>query len=161
MNKIIFAIVGVLIIAGLGYFLMGDKSTQDNTDVVLSVSPEAIVSTSMTAEVSPTESSTEVSPVASTSEDTQIKEFVVKGDDFSFDVKEIKVKQGDKVRIVFKNIVGFHDWKIDEFNAATKKIKAGESDSIEFIADKKGTFEYYCSVGSHRAKGMKGNLIVE
>lgn len=163
MNKIIFAIVGVLIIAGLGYFLMGDQSFKNNTEeALLSVSPEALVSTSMTAEVSPTESMTEISPVASNSENnTQVKEFVVKGDDFSFDVKEIKIKQGEKVRIVFKNVAGFHDWKIDEFNSATNKLQAGQQDSVEFVADKKGTFEYYCSVGSHRAKGMKGNLIVE
>jgi plastocyanin len=29
------------------------------------------------------------------------------------------------------------------------------------VADKKGTFEYYCSVGQHRALGMKGKLVVE
>jgi plastocyanin len=32
---------------------------------------------------------------------------------------------------------------------------------IEFVANKKGKFEYYCSVGEHRAMGMKGNLVVE
>ncbi len=32
---------------------------------------------------------------------------------------------------------------------------------VEFTADKKGTFEYYCSVGEHRVNGMKGKFIVE
>ena len=32
---------------------------------------------------------------------------------------------------------------------------------VEFTVDKTGTFEYYCSVGQHRANGMVGNLIVE
>ncbi|MCI0565693.1 plastocyanin/azurin family copper-binding protein [bacterium] len=57
--------------------------------------------------------------------------------------------------------LGVHDWKIDEFNAATKKNHSDETDAIEFVADKTGTFEYYCSVGDHRTRGMKGILVVE
>lgn len=89
------------------------------------------------------------------------KTFAVAGLNFSFDMKEIKVKKGDTVQIIFKNTEGMHDWRVDEFNAATKKIKSGEQDMITFVADKSGTFEYYCSVGQHRQMGMKGSLIVE
>ena len=39
--------------------------------------------------------------------------------------------------------------------------KSKTSAEVEFVASIAGTFEYYCSVGEHRAKGMKGNLIVE
>ena len=74
---------------------------------------------------------------------------------------ELKVKQGDKVKIVFTNEEGFHDWVLNEFNARTKQIAAGNSETIEFVAGQKGTFEYYCSVGQHRANGMKGTFIVE
>lgn len=74
---------------------------------------------------------------------------------------ELKVKQGDKVTIILDNEEGFHDWVLDEFNAKTLQVWGGNSTSVEFIADKKGTFEYYCSVGQHRAMGMKGNFIVE
>ena len=105
---------------------------------------------------------TQASPVPTSSPDaTNAKKFTVKGLNFSFDVKEIKVKKGDTVQIVFKNTEGMHDWRVDEFSAATKKIKQGEEDTITFVADKAGTFEYYCSVGQHRAMGMKGKLIVE
>ena len=51
--------------------------------------------------------------------------------------------------------------KIDEFNAATERVSAGATTTVEFIADKKGTFEYYCTVGQHRANGMKGKFVVE
>lgn len=91
----------------------------------------------------------------------EVKEFVVVGSPFKFSMNEIRVAEGDKVRIVFKNEKGTHDWKIDEFNAATKVIQTGEEDIVEFVADKAGTFEYYCSVGDHRAKGMFGKLVVE
>jgi len=32
---------------------------------------------------------------------------------------------------------------------------------VEFTADTPGEFEYYCSVGQHRANGQVGKLIVE
>jgi plastocyanin len=85
----------------------------------------------------------------------------VKGSPFKFEPNEIRVKSGAKVLINFISEKGMHDWVVDEFNARTKIIKDGETDSVEFTADKVGTFEYYCSVGNHRAMGMKGNLIVE
>lgn len=90
-----------------------------------------------------------------------VKTFELSASSFKFDVKEIRVKQGDKVNIVLNNKDGMHDWVIDEFDAKTKQITAGQTDTVEFVADKKGTFEYYCSVGQHRANGMFGKLIVE
>ena len=79
----------------------------------------------------------------------------------SVESPELRVNVGDRVRIVFTNEEGFHDWKIDEFNAATKRVNGGQTDTIEFVADKKGTFEYFCSVATHRQMGMRGNLIVQ
>jgi len=96
-----------------------------------------------------------------------VKKFVITGSHLRFFIDEvenpdIKVKQGDKVRIEFTSTEGFHDWKLDEFAAATEKVNPADgTTSVEFIADKKGKFEYYCSVGRHRENGMKGNLIVE
>lgn len=89
-----------------------------------------------------------------------VKEFIVTGKNFSFDPEVIKVNKGDKVRIVFKNTQGFHDFVIEEYGAATKKTQAPTEEVIEFVADKVGSFEYYCSVGSHRQMGMKGTLEV-
>ncbi len=91
----------------------------------------------------------------------EVKEFEVSGNDFAFDVKEITVNQGDTVRINFTNSGGFHDLVIDEFNARTKQLADGGKETIEFVANQTGTFEYYCSVGKHRQMGMVGNLIVK
>lgn len=88
--------------------------------------------------------------------------FVITGNSFAFSQKEMRVKKGSLVTVTFTSTGGFHDWVVDEFNAATKQVKDGEgSTTVTFKADKTGTFEYYCSVGSHRAMGMVGNLIVE
>ena len=73
----------------------------------------------------------------------------------------LRVKAGQKVRIDFTSTEGFHDWVVDEFNARTEQVSAGNSTSVEFTPDKPGTYEYYCSVGNHRAQGMVGKLIVE
>ena len=88
-------------------------------------------------------------------------EFTVTASNFKYDLKTIKVKKGDTVKIIFKNSEGFHDFKIDEFDVATNQIGAEEEEEVEFVADKVGTFEYYCSVGTHRKMGMVGKLIVE
>lgn len=80
---------------------------------------------------------------------------------FGYSQSELRIKQGDTVELTLTNSDGFHDLVIDELGVATKKIRAGETDTVTFVADRTGTFEYYCSVGSHRAQGMLGSLIVE
>lgn len=95
------------------------------------------------------------------SDQSEVKTFEISGVPFEFSMQEIRVRQGDRVRIIFTNNEGMHDWGVDEFNARTKQLQTGESDTVEFVADKKGTFEYYCSVNNHRQMGMVGNLIVD
>lgn len=175
MNKyiVIFVIV-VLIVLG-GYILMSQNDgtpspsessiENDQESDLVTATPTTSASPASSTSPSPTaknSASPKVSPTT-TPKTTQsaVKTFTVSGNNFAFDVKEIKVKKGDTVKIVFKNTTGFHDWVIDEFNARTQKIQGGQSETIQFVADKTGTFEYYCSVGTHRQQGMKGNLIVE
>lgn len=100
-------------------------------------------------------------------ESSDVKTFVISGENFKFvmngvDNPDIVINKGDKLRIEFISTQGFHDWVVDEFSAATSQVRNTDGmTSVEFTADKSGTFEYYCSVGEHRANGMKGNLIVE
>jgi len=91
----------------------------------------------------------------------ETKVFDVEGANFAFSQTEIRVKKGDTVRINYTSTDGFHDFVMDEFGAATERVNTGGSTYVEFVADQAGTFEYYCSVGSHRQLGMVGNLIVE
>lgn len=39
-----------------------------------------------------------------------------------------------------------HNFNIDEFNVHTRDLGYFETQTISFIADKKGTFEYYCTI---------------
>jgi len=144
MNKIIWIIVIVVLILG-GILIFRNQPTPDPV-------PAPIVET--IPEPAPAQNSFTTAP-------SEVKSFTVLGSNFKFSLAEIKVKQGDTVKITFKNSGGTHDWRLDEFNAKTQILKDGQEETIEFVADKKGAFEYYCSIGSHRAMGMKGNLIVE
>ncbi len=74
----------------------------------------------------------------------------------------LRVQAGDTVRIELTAVEGFHDWVLDEFNAATEKVRTEDGMTyVEFVADTPGEYEYYCSVGSHRENGMFGTFIVE
>src|SRR3989344_5637245 len=131
----------VLIFAGLGFFLWAQRGEAP------AVSDEVL------------DSNTYNTPV--TDSDARVVEFTIDAKNYSFSPNTIKVKKGDAVKITFKNSQGFHDLVIDEYNVAVKQIKTGEQDTITFTADKTGSFEYYCSVGTHRALGMVGTLVVE
>ncbi|HIJ99198.1 TPA: cupredoxin domain-containing protein, partial [archaeon] len=73
--------------------------------------------------------------------------------------KEITVNKGDLVRIKITNTKGTHDFKIDEFNAYSE-TPLNQKVIIEFMADKSGTFEYYCTKTGHRQNGQWGTLKV-
>lgn len=93
--------------------------------------------------------------------------FVMEGGNYYFEMDgqrgpELKVEQGDLVRIEFSSTEGYHDWVLDEFDARTERITPEDGKtSVEFVADEAGAYEYYCSVGSHREQGMFGTFIVE
>lgn len=110
----------------------------------------------------PTEAMTqEASPTTGDAMTENAITFDVEGGAFYYKPNELKVKKGQKVTINFKAVDLMHDFVVDELNVKSDTIKGGESTSFEFTPDKAGTFEFYCSVGQHRANGMVGKLIVE
>jgi nitrite reductase (NO-forming) len=135
----VVVIVVLLLVAG-GYFLSKRPAPANNNETT------APVATDETSAVAPT---------------GEVKEFTVNGANFKFDPAEITVKQGDTVKITFKSMDMMHDFVLDDFNARTDILKSGSEETVEFVADKAGTFEYFCSVADHRQKGMIGSLIVE
>ena len=56
-----------------------------------------------------------------------------------------------------KETTSQHDLNIDEFNVHTKKLNYFEAQTINFIADKVGTFKYYSTIHPE----MKGSIVVE
>lgn len=147
--KIIMGVIVILIVAVAGYMLVKSNGTKSTDDM----SPATQIQESQ----SPSDSMQSSDSATS----ANVKEFTVSGSSFKFEPSSLKVKKGDTVKITFKNSGGMHNFVIDDFNVQSKTIKSGETDTVQFTADKTGTFEYYCSVANHRAMGMKGSLIVE
>lgn len=82
---------------------------------------------------------------------------------FEFSIKQIKASPGEVITVNVTNSGGSHNFVIAELNLTSRIITAGESDSVTFtIPEDAGgkTFEFFCSVGSHRAQGMVGQVIV-
>lgn len=86
----------------------------------------------------------------------------VEADEFSFDPDRITVEKGDKLIITFKNEGDIsHNFGIPSFGVRTDTIGPGEEDTITFVANKRGTFTFFCSVQGHKEAGMEGELEVE
>lgn len=139
--KAIISIIVILVIVGGGYLLM----SRDNTPLA------------------PTENlpATQTQNEVATTTIPSVKEFTITTKNFTFSPSTMRVSRGDIVRITLQNQGGTHDLVLDAFNARTKVLQNGQSETIEFTASSTGSFEYYCSVGTHRQMGMTGTLTVE
>lgn len=159
MNKstLVFGIIGLLIIVGIAY--MGFRSQPPAQPVMTGTS--ATTGADSVATGKDSTSGATIGQPDTVVDVNGVKTVNIEASNYRFSVPEIRVKKGDTVKIVFTVKQGFHDWTIDEFNTHTKQMKDGGTETVEFTADKAGTFEYYCSVQKHRAMGMTGNLIVE
>lgn len=91
---------------------------------------------------------------------SEIREFTVNGHAYGFTPSTIEVNKGDDVKITFISDDISHDLVIDGYNVGTNAVSSGNSYTIQFIADKSGTFTFYCSIDGHRDAGMVGKLIV-
>lgn len=162
MKKTYIAIIVfvLLIVAGVGTVFYREMSV-NNTQVA----GESIIRTddisNETGETDDSEQVEDVDEVNDVDSNEESPAIAVEGGMYYFKPNVIRVKSGEEVTITFNNIEGFHDLVIDEMNVKTKQLKVGESETIEFTPDKPGTYEFYCSVGNHRAMGMKGTLVVE
>jgi len=79
---------------------------------------------------------------------------------YKFDPDPVVVRAGDKVRLSVTSLDVEHGLAIAEFKV-NLVIPAGKTESIEFLADKAGTFNINCSVycGPGHSK-MQGKLVV-
>jgi len=90
-----------------------------------------------------------------------VKEFSMIAKKWQFDPSTINVKQGDKVRLKIKSIDVTHGFSLLDFNV-NENLAPEKEVVVEFIADKKGEFSFFCSVFCGEGhSGMKGKLIVE
>ena len=90
----------------------------------------------------------------------ETKEFNMVARNWEFQPNVIEVNQGDKVILNIESEDITHGIYIQDYNI-NKRIEPGETTTVEFVADKEGTFTFGCSVPcgmGHR--NMVGQLIV-
>jgi len=80
---------------------------------------------------------------------------------YEFDPGSLRVRRGERVKIVMTAADHDHGFKLDDFDI-NQKIPKGTTVVVEFTADKAGTFQFRCSnVCGIGHRGMKGTLVVE
>lgn len=101
----------------------------------------------------------------SSSEETSIevpetKEFNIIAKQWDFSPSTITVNQGDKVILNVKSIDVAHGLAIREFGI-NEYLSPGQTTKIEFTANRKGTYSFFCSVscGVGHTR-MSGKIIV-
>ena len=80
---------------------------------------------------------------------------------FKFEPSIIPVAQGDRIRLRLRSADRDHQFAIKALRVKALIPKSGEAVTVDFVADRAGTFEFtcaeYCGIG-HAA--MKGRLVV-
>ena len=89
-----------------------------------------------------------------------VKEFAMTAKQFQFEPATIEVSKGDKVKLVVTSVDVPHGFSIPEYGI-NERLDPGKPVTIEFTADKQGSFTAFCSVfcGSGHSN-MKGKIIV-
>lgn len=82
------------------------------------------------------------------------------GEKFRFTPDTITVKKGQPIRIILSSVDMPHNFVVDELGVKGEIVKPGQTGNTDFIPTQIGDFEFYCSVGNHRAMGMVGTLKV-
>jgi cytochrome c oxidase subunit 2 len=80
---------------------------------------------------------------------------------YEYTPSSIHVKKGEHVRLLIRAVDHDHGFKLPAFDIQ-QELKEGETTTIEFTADKAGTFRFACShVCGFGHRGMKAELVVE
>ncbi len=89
-----------------------------------------------------------------------VKEFTMTAKQWEFSPSTITVNKGDKVRLLVTSVDVAHGIGLSDFGVSSF-INPGKQTVIEFVADKQGTFSFFCNVACGVGHGnMRGTLIV-
>ena len=141
-RKVLIVIVSVALVLGVMLIVLANRNTS----------------------VAPTQDSNGTESVESSEEMSNgqtTKEITLTAQSFEFIPSTVTVKEGETVRLKIKSIDVTHGFSIPEFNV-NSTLKAGEETVVEFVASKKGTFTFFCSVYcGYGHADMQGTLLVE
>ena len=88
------------------------------------------------------------------------REFTVTAKEFRFSPGRIEVSQDDLVKVIVKSEDVAYSLTIDEYRVS-KRVPPGGETTLEFRADRSGTFPFYSNLTSDaRHKEMRGEFVV-
>lgn len=148
----LFAILALLLVAGCG-----------QQTVTESVSPTASPVPSGQPAAAPVPEPSVTPPLPAVQQPAPVKEFNVEAKKFKFDPSTITVKQGDTVKLHVSVPADdtAHGLAIKEFDV-NANLEPGKTTTVEFTADKAGTFPFFCAVYCGEGhSNMRGKLVVE
>ena len=88
------------------------------------------------------------------------REFTVDAKKYAFTPARIEVEEGDVVRITLIAADIPHSFTIDDYRIA-KRDEPGKPVAFEFLANRAGTFKFYCNLTiDDGCKRMAGDLVV-
>lgn len=106
-------------------------------------------------------------------------ELAIRASEWSFEPPSIVLTQSEQVRFVLQNDGDIlHDLKIRDMpvdsvssnssgpleakkGEAFVSADSGDSGTLEFVPSQPGTYEFYCTIGSHERLGMHGTITVQ
>lgn len=96
-----------------------------------------------------------------TDEGGTTKEFDMTARNWEFEPERIEVNKGDKVILNIESVDAKHGIAIPDYGI-NKELPVGKEVTIEFTANKEGTFPFACSVPCGRGHhSMDGKLVVK
>lgn len=130
-------------------------NTQANSNILATNTPPgANTNTGASSNINATNTNSQ----QDSSQDTEIS---MQLDEYSFSPNTITIQEGDTITLRLSNIGNMeHDFVIDALDIDSGTLDPGDSTTITITGSQAGTFEFYCSIGSHRAFGMRGTLTV-
>lgn len=91
----------------------------------------------------------------------EVREIQMTAKKYEFNPNLITVKKGERVTLIITALDRDHGFKLEAFGI-NQRLKKGDATTIEFTADKAGTFPFQCSEFCGFGHGrMKGKLVVE
>jgi cytochrome c oxidase subunit 2 len=102
-----------------------------------------------------------VATASATAQAPTTRTFSVTARKYSFTPARIEVTQDDLVKIELRTEDIPHSWTVDEYRIA-KRVNPRQPVTLEFRADKPGTFRFYCNLKiDDGCRNMQGELVVK
>lgn len=131
-------IIGALAVFGIFVFVLFPMLTAEST-----IPTSSVVQTSVEQNQEPV-----------------LREITMVARQWSFEPGTITVNQGDTVKLTINSVDVDHGFALPDFGV-NERLSPGQTTNLEFVADKKGSFRFFCNVVCGQGHtSMSGLLIV-